>query len=158
MKAVIQRVSRAEVRIDGRAVGAIGHGLMVLVGFTHKDGEAEIEWMVRKVVGLRIFEDSDGKMNRSLTDMVSVACHSSESGKPCGILVVPQFTLYGHLHKGYRPSFTDAAKPELANELFERFCDLLAEKAIFVQRGQFGARMDVELVNNGPVTIILQTK
>ena len=124
--------------------GAIGAGLLLLVGFTHTDTEATLEWMAEKVIGLRIFGDEEQKMNRSLQDVAG------------GALVVSQFTLYGNAEKGRRPSFIDAARPEQAIPLYERFVAMLRAKGITTETGEFGAMMDVELVNDGPVTLWLE--
>jgi D-aminoacyl-tRNA deacylase len=144
MRIVLQRVSRASVTVQGRVTGSIGAGLLLLAGFTTRDTEAELAWMAEKVVGLRIFADQEGKMNRSVDEVGG------------GILVVSQFTLYGDARKGRRPSFVDAARPELAVPLYERFVALLRERGVPVETGEFGAMMDVELVNDGPVTLILE--
>ncbi len=144
MRALIQRVSRAAVRIDDRPVGAIEGGLLVLVGFTHSDTESQLEWMADKVVGLRIFADAEEKMNLSVVDAGGA------------LLVVSQFTLYGDAVKGRRPSFIDAAKPEVAIPLYERWVAMLRARGVRVQTGEFGAMMQVELVNDGPVTIWLE--
>ena len=124
--------------------GTIGTGLLLLVGFTHSDTEAQLEWMADKVIGLRIFSDAEQKMNLSLTDVAGAA------------LVVSQFTLYGDAQKGRRPSFIDAARPEQAIPLYERFVAMLRGKGIATETGEFGAMMDVELVNDGPVTLWLE--
>ena len=145
MRAVVQRVSEASVTVDGRTVGAIGRGFLVLLGVTHVDGEAEAVWLARKIAGLRIFEDEAGKFNRSLAD---------EDG---AVLVVSQFTLYGDARKGRRPSFTEAARPEHAEPLCDRFAHLLRAEGIAVETGIFGAVMAVHLVNDGPVTLLLDT-
>lgn len=137
-------MSRAEVRVDGACIGRIGAGLLLFVGFTAGDDEAKLAWMADKVLGLRIFGDAEQKMNLSITDT-----HGS-------ILVVSQFTLYGNAEKGRRPSFIDAARPETAVPLYERFLALLRERGLAVQSGEFGAMMDVELVNDGPVTLWLE--
>ena len=147
MRVVLQRVSRAQVRIGDRIVGAIGPGFLVLAGFAPTDTEVQLTWMAEKILGLRVFGDSEGKMNRDLAEV---------SG---GVLVVSQFTLYGDASKGRRPSFIDAAPPNLAIPLYEKFVALLKEKSagkIPVETGEFGAMMDVELVNDGPVTLILE--
>lgn len=148
MRVLVQRVSRAEVRVrDGdtsRVTGRIGAGLLLLVGFTHEDDEAPLQWMADKVMGLRIFGDAEGKMNLGL----------SEAGG--ALLVVSQFTLYGNAEKGRRPSFVDAARPEQAERLYERFLAVLAERGVTAARGEFGAMMEVELVNDGPVTLWLE--
>ena len=146
MRVVLQRVSRAEVRVDGRVTGAIGAGFVVLVGFAPTDGDETLAWMAEKIVGLRLFADSEDKMNRALADVGG------------GLLVVSQFTLYGDARKGRRPSFTDAAPPDVAVPLYERFVALLRERAggLSVATGEFGAMMEVELVNDGPVTLLLE--
>jgi D-aminoacyl-tRNA deacylase len=146
MRVVLQRVSRAEVRVAGRVTGSIGVGFLVLAGFTASDTEATLSWMAEKVISLRLFGDDEGKMNRSLADV---------SG---GVLVVSQFTLYGDARKGRRPSFIDAAPPDVAIPLYERFVAMLREHGggVPVATGEFGAMMDVELVNDGPVTLILE--
>ena len=145
MKAVVQRVSHASVTVDGQTVGAIGRGLMILLGVTHGDGEEQARWLANKIAGLRIYEDTEGKMNRGLLDVGGSA------------LVVSQFTLYGDCRKGRRPSFTDAARPEVAEPLCERFIELLREAGVGqVQSGVFGAHMMVEMHNDGPVTLILE--
>jgi D-aminoacyl-tRNA deacylase len=140
MRAVVQRVSRAEVRVAGERTGAIERGLLVLVGIAPTDGPVQLKWMADKLENLRIFSDADGKMNLSVRDVQG------------GILLVSQFTLYGDAAKGRRPSFVGAARPELAEPLYEQLCAMLG-----AQRGRFGADMQVELVNDGPVTILLDT-
>lgn len=145
MRAVIQRVSEARVLVDERVVGAIEHGFLVLLGITYGDEEAQAAYLAHKIAGLRVFEDDDGKMNLGLADIDGA------------VLVVSQFTLYGDVRKGRRPSFVAAAHPELANPLYERFCELLAEQGVVVERGVFGAHMQVQLVNDGPVTLWLDT-
>jgi D-tyrosyl-tRNA(Tyr) deacylase len=132
------------VRIGSRTSGRIARGLVVLVGFTHTDSETESLWMAEKILGLRIFGDADDKMNLSLADVNGA------------LLVVSQFTLYGDAAKGRRPSFIDAARPEVAIPLYERFLALLRERGARVETGEFGAMMDVELVNDGPVTLWLE--
>jgi D-tyrosyl-tRNA(Tyr) deacylase len=150
MRVLLQRVSRAEVRIrpGGDALphvaGRIGRGYLLLVGLTHSDTEAEVAWMADKIVGLRLFADPDDKLNLSLADVQG------------GVLVVSQFTLYGDARKGRRPSFIDAARPETAIPLYERFLALLRERGVPVATGEFGAMMDVDLVNDGPVTLWLE--
>lgn len=148
MRVVVQRVSRAEVRIGGKPVGAIGVGFVILVGFARADTDDALAWMVDKLLGLRLFADPEGKMNLALADV-----HGS-------VLVVSQFTLYGDASKGRRPSFIDAARPEVAIPLYERFVALLRERGAAsgtrVETGEFGAMMEVELVNDGPVTLILE--
>ena len=146
MRVVLQRVRRAEVRVEGRVTGTIGPGFLVLAGFAPADTDAQLAWMAEKILGLRVFADDQGKMNRDLVETKG------------SLLVVSQFTLYGDASKGRRPSFIDAAPPDLAKKLYERFVELLKEKAgtIAVETGEFGAMMDVELVNDGPVTLILE--
>ena len=144
MRVLLQRVSRAEVRIDGRTAGRIGRGFALLVGWTHLDAEGQLAWMAEKVAGLRLFGDAEGKMNRSLSDVGG------------GCLVVSQFTLYGDASRGRRPSFVDAARPEVAIPLYERFVALLRERVPDVATGEFGAMMEVELVNDGPVTLWIE--
>jgi len=142
---VIQRVGRASVTVDGAVTGAIERGMLVLLGVGPTDGESEAAWLAQKVATLRIFPDADGKMNRSLVD------------DGLSALVVSQFTLYGDARKGRRPSFVGAAPPELAAPLYERFCALLEATGVPVAKGVFQAHMDVSLVNDGPVTLILDT-
>lgn len=145
MRVVLQRVSRARVAVGERVTGEIGRGYLLLVGFRSEDDEERVAWMADKVVGLRLFPDEEGKMNRSLAEVGG------------GVLVVSQFTLYGDARKGRRPSFVEAAPPEVAIPLYERFVELLRERAPGpVGTGEFGAMMDVELVNEGPVTLILE--
>ena len=144
MRVLVQRVSRAAVRVDGQTVGAIGRGFLVLAGFRPGDGDEQLRWMAEKVFGLRVFGDADGKMNLAL----------AEAGG--SLLVVSQFTLYGDASKGRRPSFIDAAPPAVAEPLYERFVALLREQGATVETGRFGAMMDVELVNDGPVTLMLE--
>ena len=144
MRVLLQRVSRGEVRADGRVTGRIGRGFLVMVGFTSTDGDAHVEWMADKIVGLRLFADADDKMNLALADVGGA------------VLVVSQFTLYGDAQKGRRPSFIDAARPEQAIPLYERFVSLLRASGTPVETGEFGAMMDVELVNDGPVTLMLE--
>jgi D-tyrosyl-tRNA(Tyr) deacylase len=148
VRVVLQRVSRAAVRVgvDGKTVGEIGRGFLVLAGFAPTDGDATLEWMAEKILGLRLFGDAEGKMNRDLAEVGG------------GVLVVSQFTLYGDARKGRRPSFIDAAPPEIAIPLYERFVTMLRAKAgsIAVATGEFGAMMEVELVNDGPVTLLLE--
>ncbi len=143
MRCVIQRVARAEVRVDGAATGRIGPGLVVLAAFAPGDGEAELAWMARKLPELRVFNDAEGKLNRSLR----------ETGG--AILLVSQFTLYGDSRKGNRPSFIGSAPPAEAGALYARFAGLLRAQSVPVAEGRFGAMMDVELVNDGPVTLIV---
>jgi D-tyrosyl-tRNA(Tyr) deacylase len=145
MRIVLQRVARGTVTIDGRIAGMIERGLVLLVGLATTDGEETLTWMADKVVGLRVFPDEEGRMNHSLDEVGG------------GLLVVSQFTLYGDARKGRRPSFAAAAPPDAAVSLYERFVDLLRERAPGrVETGEFGARMDLELVNSGPVTMILE--
>jgi D-tyrosyl-tRNA(Tyr) deacylase len=145
MKAVVQRVTRASVTVDDQVVGEIGPGVMILLGVTHNDQEKDAQWLAAKIAGLRIFEDDEGKMNRSLLDIGGNA------------LVVSQFTLYGDCRKGRRPSFSSAAQPDIAKQLYERFTSYLHRAGISrVESGIFGAHMQVEIHNDGPVTLILE--
>jgi D-tyrosyl-tRNA(Tyr) deacylase len=144
MRVLLQRVSRAQVRVGERVAGRIARGYLLLVGLTHGDTEEALVWMADKVVGLRLFADADDKMNLALGDVGG------------SLLVVSQFTLYGDAVKGRRPSFVDAARPEVAIPLYERFVALLRERGVQVETGEFGAMMDVELVNDGPVTLWLE--
>ena len=144
MRALIQRVSRAGVTVDGRVVGKIGRGFVVLLGVTHADGRAEADWVAAKIAGLRVFDDEAGKMNRSLADVGGA------------LLVVSQFTLYGDARKGRRPSFTDAAAPEMAEPLVDYFVEGLRDAGFPVATGVFGAHMDVEIHNDGPVTMLIE--
>jgi D-tyrosyl-tRNA(Tyr) deacylase len=146
MRVVLQRVSSGAVRVRGEIVGAIDQGFVILVGVGHADGDEQAQWLARKIAGLRVFEDAAGKFNRSLLDVGG------------GCLVVSQFTLYADARKGRRPSFTDAAPPEIAEPLIERFADMLRQAGIErVEMGVFGALMQVEIHNDGPVTILLDT-
>ncbi len=144
MRVLLQRVTRAEVRVDGRITGRIERGYLLLVGLTHDDDEARVTWMADKVAGLRLFGDAEGKMNLALADIGGA------------VLVVSQFTLYGDARKGRRPSFIDAARPEVAIPLYERFIALLRERGVPVETGEFGASMQVDLINDGPVTLSLE--
>ena len=144
MRVLVQRVSSASVTIGGRVTGSIDAGLLLLVGFRGDDVEASLEWMADKICGLRIFSDEEGKMNRSLEDVGGA------------LLVVSQFTLYGDVAKGKRPSFIDAARPETAIPLYEKFITRLRSRVSRVETGEFGADMQVTLVNDGPVTIWLE--
>jgi D-tyrosyl-tRNA(Tyr) deacylase len=144
VRVVLQRVSRASVTVGGRVTGAIGRGFLLLAGFHLTDTTGQADWMAVKVAGLRLFPDDDGKMNRSLADVDG------------GVLVVSQFTLYGDTERGRRPSFVDAARPELAIPLYERFLAQLRAAGLRVEAGEFGADMQVELLNDGPVTLILE--
>lgn len=144
MRVVVQRCKKAEVTVHGETVGSIAHGLVLLVGITHGDTEENAAYLADKIAGLRIFEDSEGKMNLGLGDIGG------------SILSVSQFTLYGDCRKGKRPSFIDAARPEMALPLYDSFNRMLEAKGIPVATGKFGADMDVELTNWGPVTLILE--
>ena len=145
MRVVLQRVSRAEVRVGGERIGGIGRGVLVLVGFEDDDGPERVDWMAEKISGLRIFSDEDGKMNRSVEDVGG------------GVLVVSQFTLYGDVTKGRRPSFAHAARPEVARPLYETFVGALGRITRgVVETGEFGAAMEVDSVNDGPVTLVIE--
>jgi D-tyrosyl-tRNA(Tyr) deacylase len=144
MRVVVQRVSRASVTIEGSVVGAIGPGLLVLAGFTSTDDQSRIDWIAEKLTGLRIFEDENRKMNRSVLDVGGA------------MLVVSQFTLYGDVSRGRRPSFVDAAPPEDAIPMYEAFVAALRGRNVPVETGEFGAMMEVELVNDGPVTLVIE--
>lgn len=144
MKIVVQRCKRASVTVDNKIVGKIDNGLMLLVGFTHGDTSREIDYMIDKVLNLRIFDDNEGVMNKSLLDVNG------------SILSVSQFTLYGDASKGRRPSYINALSGDLAIKLYEEFNQKLKDKNIHVETGIFGADMQVELVNDGPITIILE--
>jgi len=146
MRALLQRVSHASVTVDGNVVGQIGQGLLVLLGVGQDDSEVQVKTLADKIVHLRIFGDDEGKMNRSLLDV---------GGE---VLVVSQFTLYADMRRGRRPSFTDAAPPSLAEPLVERFKDALATYGLKVEGGVFGAYMEVELINSGPVTIWMDSE
>jgi D-tyrosyl-tRNA(Tyr) deacylase len=146
MRAVVQRVTRAQVVIEGETVGTIGLGLVVLLGVTHGDTSEQAKWLAEKVVGLRIFNDADGKMNRDLLDVGGA------------MLIVSQFTLYGDCKKGKRPSFIDAAPPPIAIPLYEDFINGVKALGVPVATGRFGADMQVDLVNDGPVTLIVDSK
>jgi len=145
MRAVVQRVSRAQVAIDGEIVGEVGRGLLVLLGVTHADTEVDAGYLADKIAGLRVFEDENGKMN---LDTAAVGG---------GILVVSQFTLYGDVRRGKRPSFDAAAKPERARQLYEYFAERIRAAGLPCQTGRFQEMMEVELVNDGPVTILLDS-
>ncbi len=144
MRIVLQRVSRASVTIGGSRVSQIAQGFCLLAGFTHADTAEQVVWMADKVAGLRIFSDAAGKMNLALADVGGA------------VLVVSQFTLYSDAAKGRRPSFIDAARPDVAIPLYERFCAELRGKGLRVETGEFGADMQVEILNDGPVTLILE--
>jgi D-tyrosyl-tRNA(Tyr) deacylase len=146
MRAVVQRVSRANVVIAGATVGDIGSGLAVLLGIAHTDTPAQAQWLAEKVAGLRIFNDAEGKMNRDLVEVGGA------------MLIVSQFTLYGDCRKGKRPSFIDAAPPSIAIPLYETFINSVKALGIRVAEGRFGADMKVELVNDGPVTLIVDSR
>lgn len=146
MRAVVQRVTHARVTVDAEVVGRIGTGLLVLVGVGHEDDEPDAWYLADKVAGLRVFEDPDGKMNLSLHDV---------SG---AVLAISQFTLLGDCRKGRRPSFTSAARPEKGQTLYEAFTLRLGELGVSVAKGRFGAHMAVELCNDGPVTLMLDSK
>lgn len=145
MRALVQRVTRARVTVEGRVAGSIERGLLALVGATQADGPAEAQWLARKVAGLRVFADLEGQMNHDV----------AEAGGR--VLVVPQFTLYGDVRRGRRPEFLAAARPEQAEPLFECFCDTLVAAGVGVERGVFRAHMAVELVNDGPVTLMIES-
>ena len=144
MRAVLTRVKSASVAVDGKTIGQIGQGFLILLGITHEDTEAQAVKLADKLMGLRIFEDENGKMNRSLEDV---------GGQ---VLVVSQFTLYGNCKKGRRPEFLAAARPEIAIPLYEKFIALCRDKGFSVETGQFGAEMLVESVNDGPVTLCIE--
>ena len=144
MKLVVQRVNKANVKVEKKIVGKIDKGFLVLIGITHNDTKKEAEYLAKKLVNLRVFEDEKNKMNRSIKEI---------NGK---LLIVSQFTLYANCKDGNRPSFTDAAKPEIANNLYEYFCEKCKEYDVEVQKGIFGADMEVSLINDGPVTIIIE--
>lgn len=144
MRVLLQRVSRAHVTVGGRETGRIGPGFVALVGFTHADGDEQLQWMADKIVGLRLFADRDDKMNLAITDTGGA------------LLAVSQFTLYGDAAKGRRPSFIQAAHPDAALPLYEKFIVALRERGVAVETGEFGAMMQVELVNDGPVTLWLE--
>lgn len=146
MKVVLQRVKEAKVAVDGQIVGEIGKGLLLLVGVGQEDNEQDLNWMADKLAGLRIFEDESGKMNLSVEDVGGA------------ILSVSQFTLFGDCRKGKRPNFMGAARPELAESFYETFNERLRAKGLQVETGRFGAMMDVSLVNDGPVTLIVDSK
>ena len=146
MRAVVQRVSSSKVTVDGEVTGEINKGLLVLLGVTHEDTSKDVDYIIDKVLNLRIFEDENDKMNLSLKDI---------GGE---VMAVSQFTLYGDARKGRRPSFSDAARPDVANPLYEEFVEKLRAQGITVGTGVFGAHMMVELTNDGPVTILLESK
>ncbi len=144
MRALLQRVSYASVTVDGRIVGQIRRGFVILLGVTHADTEAEADWLARKIAGLRLFEDAQGKMNLALADVGGA------------VLVVSQFTLYGDARKGRRPSFTHAARPQQAEPLVDAFAEQLRWQGLEVATGVFGAMMQVEIHNDGPVTLMIE--
>jgi D-tyrosyl-tRNA(Tyr) deacylase len=146
MRAVVQRVSKARVLVAGEVVGEIGRGLLVLLGVTHTDTAEQARWLADKVISLRIFEDDEGKMNRGVADVAGA------------VLVVSQFTLYGDCRKGRRPSFIEAAPPEVAIPLYEAFLNAVRAQGVPAAAGRFGAMMQVELLNDGPVTLIVDSK
>ena len=144
MRAIIQRAKYGKVSVAGKAIAEIEHGLVILLGIGHGDGEEQAAYLTEKIANLRIFEDAEGKMNLSLRDTGG------------GAIVVSQFTLYGDVRKGRRPSFTDAALPDMARPLVDRFAQLMDEQGVPTQQGEFGAHMLVEIKNDGPVTIWLE--
>jgi len=146
VRAVVQRVSSARVEVDGEVTGAIGRGLLVLLGVGQGDTDKQAAWLAEKITGLRIFEDDEGKMNRSVTDV---------GGE---VLVISQFTLFGDVRRGMRPYFGEAAVPEKGNDFYERFIRLLEENDVPVKAGVFGAHMLVDILNDGPVTVSLDTR
>ena len=146
MRAVVQRVTRASVTVADEVTGQIGRGLLVLLGVAQGDAEQDVQYLAQKILGLRVFEDADGRMHRSLQDVGG------------GLLIVSQFTLLADCRKGRRPSFMDAASPPEAQRLYEQFVALLRQQGIDVQCGCFRQQMDVELVNDGPVTLLLDSK
>lgn len=146
MRAVVQRVSRAEVRVEGAVVGRVGRGLLVLVGAADDDADADVAYLADKVVGLRIFADENGQMNKSVAEVGG------------GLLVVSQFTLYGDCRKGRRPSFVKAMAPGPAEQLYEKFVAATRASGVPVETGRFRAMMDVELINDGPVTLLVDSK
>lgn len=145
MRAVIQRVKHASVTVDNEITGKINHGFLILLGVTHSDTEKEVDWLAKKITDLRVFNDADDKMNLGLKDV---------DGE---LLVISQFTLYGNCIKGRRPAFIDAAKPDMANELYEKFLEKCKNLGFKTEAGIFGADMKVELLNDGPVTLIIDT-
>ena len=146
MKTVLQRVSKASVRVDGEVVGSVDGGFLVLLGVGHGDTNEDIDYLVRKIVGMRVFSDADGKFNLSIKDIGG------------SLLVVSQFTLFADTKKGNRPSFISAAAPDVAKKLYEEFCEACFAEGVRVERGVFGAMMEVELTNDGPVTIVIDSK
>ncbi|MGE7543651.1 D-aminoacyl-tRNA deacylase [Sporosarcina newyorkensis] len=145
MRVLLQRAKDASVTVDGEIVGSIAKGYVLLVGITHEDSEKDAAYLAKKIAGLRIYEDEEGKMNRSIEEVEGA------------ILSVSQFTLYGNVQKGRRPSFIDAARPEQAEPLWEYFNEQLRNEGLHVETGQFGAMMDVQLTNDGPVTLLVES-
>lgn len=145
MRVLLQRAKDASVVVDGEIIGAITRGYVLLVGITHEDTEKDAAYIAKKIAGLRIYEDEEGKMNRSIDEVEG------------GILSVSQFTLYGNVQKGRRPSFIQAARPDQAEPLWKYFNEQLREQGLHVETGQFGAMMDVQLTNDGPVTLIIES-
>jgi len=145
MRVVLQRVTEASVEVEGKVIGKINNGLLILLGIHTDDNMKELEWMVKKIIGLRIFEDENGKMNNSLNDV---------NGK---LLIVSQFTLYGDCEKGRRPGFTDAARPEKAIPMYNEFIERCKSLGVSVESGEFGADMKVSLLNDGPVTLVIDS-
>lgn len=149
MKIVVQRVIKANLMIDNKLINEIEKGLVVLLGITHNDNQKNIDWLVNKLINLRIFNDDDNKLNLSILDL------------DYQIMVIPNFTIYADTQKGFRPSFVNAAKSEISKDIFDTFCDtldaeLIKHKSVISKRGEFGADMQISLVNDGPVTIILE--
>ncbi len=160
MRVVIQRSGSARCEVDGKVTGAIPKGLVVLMSVDPEDSLDDVKWMGNKIAGLRIFPDSEGKMNRSILDIQNdweQESPTDPSGRP-GILSISQFTLHGKVKKGFRPSFGAAADPEKAREYYDLLNDDLRERGLHVEEGKFGAMMDIHLVNEGPVTILIDTK
>jgi D-aminoacyl-tRNA deacylase len=145
MRVVVQRVKSASVAVEGDTIGQIGRGLLVLAGFTDGDGPEQLDWMAKKLIGLRIFEDADGKMNLAVGDVEG------------SLLLVPNFTLYADCRKGRRPGFSEAADPAVAEGLFAQFCTLMQELPVPVAKGDFGSYMQVSLENDGPVTLVIDS-
>jgi D-tyrosyl-tRNA(Tyr) deacylase len=154
MRAVVQRSGPAKCEVDGKVTGAIIGGLVVLVSVDPDDTTKDIEWMGNKISGLRIFSDSDGKMNRSLLDVVN----EQDDERKFGVLSISQFTLHGNARKGFRPSFVGAAPPDMAEECYKLFNDEVRKRGLNVEEGIFGAMMNISLINEGPVTILIDSK
>ncbi|MCK4719123.1 D-tyrosyl-tRNA(Tyr) deacylase [bacterium] len=154
MRAVVQRSGPAKCEVDGKVTGSIIGGLVVLVSVDPEDTIKDIEWMGNKISGLRIFSDSDGKMNRSLLDVVS----EQDDDRKFGVLSISQFTLHGNARKGFRPSFVGAAPPDMAEEYYKQFNDEVRKRGLNVEEGIFGAMMNISLINEGPVTILIDSK